>query len=285
MTDALSISLAIASMFGFGFSDFFAKTIVSKASAYRTVLVSQAVGTVPFLALTAVYDFAVPDVSLLLLAILSGGLSSFYLLSFYKALSLGKASLVTPISSCLIVVAVVLSVSILGETLSLTQILLIAIVFSGVLLIALQKTAARSSASDASIMLSLVVVFGAGSNTIVQKWIAQSGHLLLGFLFTRFAMLSVLAALFPMFSTDEGLRVSTGYRRIVFLGLLDVFAFFAWFLSLREGYVSILAPITNSSAVITTILAYIFLKERVHLHQTIGIVAVILGIVLLSAVS
>jgi uncharacterized membrane protein len=272
-------------MIGFGLADFSAKTIVSKASAYRTVLFSQAVGTIPFLALTIAYDRVVPDQSLLVLCILSGSLSSLYLLSFYKALSLGKASIVVPISSCLVVVAVLLSVSILGETLNSVQGLLVAMVFSGILLIALQKSTVRSSASDASILLSLVVVFGAGSNTIVQKWIAQSGHLLVGFLFTRFAMLSVLAAFSPMFSGERALRTSAGYPRIVFLGFLDVFAFFAWFLSLREGSVSILAPISNSSSVVTAILAYVFLKERVQLHQAIGIATVILGIALLSAVS
>jgi len=284
MSESASILYAVTSMVGFGLADFFAKTIVSKTSAYRTVLISQAIGSIPFLGLTLLYDFAVPDERLLLLTILSGALSSLYLFSFYKALSLGKASLVSPVSSCLTVVAMVLSVTVLGERLTLPQAVLIAIVLGGILLIALQKGAPRTAASNASILLSLVVVFGAGSNAIVQKWITESGHIMLGFLLTRFVMLSILVACFPVFDRVK-VGVSAGYSRLALLGLIDVFAFYAWFLGLSKGFVSIVAPITNSSAVITIILAHIFLKERVHLTQRIGIIAIILGIAVLSAIS
>ena len=287
MSESASILYAVTSMVGFGLADFFAKTIVSRTSAYRTVLISQSIGSIPFLGLTFLYDLAVPDERLLLLTILSGTLSSLYLFSFYKALSLGKASLVSPVSSCLTVVALALSVTILGERLTLPQAVLIAVVLAGILLIALQKGAPRTAASNASIALSLVVVFGAGSNAIVQKWITESGHILLGFLLTRFVMLSILLACFPVLERVGGgvEGGSAGYSRLALLGLIDVFAFFAWFLSLSKGFVSIVAPITNSSAVITIILAHIFLKERVHLTQRIGIIAIILGIAVLSAIS
>ena len=285
MNEVASILYAVTSMVGFGLADFFAKIIVSKTSAYRTLLISQTIGSIPFLGLTLLYDFAFPDERLLLLTILSGALSSLYLLSFYKALSLGKASLVSPVSSCLTVVALALSVTVLRERLTLAQALVIAVVLGGILLIALQKGTPRTAASNASIVLSLVVVFGAGTNAIIQKWIVLSGHILLGFLLTRFVMLSVLVAFSPVFYKEKTAAVSTGYSRLALLGLIDVFAFFAWFLGLSKGFVSIVAPITNSSSVITIILAHIFLKERVHLYQRIGIITIILGIALLSAIS
>jgi uncharacterized membrane protein len=49
--------------------------------------------------------------------------------------------------------------------------------------------------------------------------------------------------------------------------------------------VSIVTPIATSSPAVTIVLAHIFLNERVRLHQRIGIVAIIAGIVILSAIS
>ena len=75
------------------------------------------------------------------------------------------------------------------------------------------------------------------------------------------------------------------YAKITLLGLIDVAAFFALFMGLREGFVSIVAPISHSSPAVTIILAYIFLGERLLLHQKIGVVAILIGISVLSMIS
>jgi uncharacterized membrane protein len=85
---------------------------------------------------------------------------------------------------------------------------------------------------------------------------------------------------------DTGLvGASQSWLKLGILGLLDVSAFFAWYLGLRVGLVSIVTPIATSSPAVTVVLAHLFLKERVRLHQRIGIVAIISGIIFLSAIS
>jgi transporter family protein len=273
-------------MLGFGLADFVAKTVLNKASAFRTVLISQSIGSVLYLVLMVFYDLALPDVSLLLLSILSGSLSAVVLFSFYKALSIGKASLVSPVSSCLTIVAVVLSFLILGETLTGLQTLVVASVFLGMLLVAFETSTTKSASSNMSMLFALVVVFLGGANTIVQKWIAASGHYLLGFSLARLVMVGFLFSLTPLLGKETPMpKVTRMYLIMGLLGVLDVTAFFAWFMGLRQGLVSIVTPIANSSPTITIILAHIFLRERVLLHQKIGIVIIILGVVLLSAIS
>jgi drug/metabolite transporter (DMT)-like permease len=285
MTAILSLPFAVTAMVGWGLSDFIAKTIVIRASTYRTILVSQSVGTIPFLGLALIYDRVMPDKSLVLLTMLAGCLSTIYLVSFYEALSLGKASLVSPMSSCLTIVAVVLAVALLGETLTVAQTLLIAAVSLGMLLAAFQRTP-KSTSSDLSMLLSVIVVFVGGGNTIVQKLIADNGHWLMGFLLTRAIMLALLAALFPIFRTKTRADcLHIGSRRMVFMGILDVSSFFAFFVSLHEGLVLLVAPIANSSPVITLILAYFFLHERLKLHQRLGVAIIIVGVAVLSAIS
>jgi drug/metabolite transporter (DMT)-like permease len=184
------------------------------------------------------------------------------------------------------VVAVVLSVTILGEALTMPQILLISTVFVGILLVAVQGSDTRSTASNVSILLALLVVFLGGGNTILQKWIAETGHYLMGFLLTRIFMLSFLALLFPIFGKETSVVVPrASYSRIVLLGLIDVAGFFAWFMGLREGFVSIVVPISNSCSAVTIILAHTFLGERLLLHQKIGIIAIVIGIAALSLIS
>ncbi len=287
MTLSLSILFAFSSMLTFGIADFMAKTILSKAGTFRTLAVSQSIGCVLYLGVAVAYDLAVPDASLVLLAVLSGGLTTVVMLAFYKALSLGKASLVSPVTSCMIVVAIILSFLILGETLSWLQISAIAFVFVGILLVAFQKPVSRSRESNLSLLFALVVVFAGGCNAIVQKLMATNGHYLMGFLLGRVFMLSFLAILFPLLTIKAVVVKAPArmYRKMALLGVIESFAFFAWFIGLRGELVSIVTPIVNSSPAVTTILAYFFLNERVLLHQRIGVFAILLGVASLSMIS
>jgi transporter family protein len=286
MSIPVSIVFAISAMFSFGVADFMAKVIVNRVSAYRTALISQSVGSILYLALALAYDLSVPDAPTLLLVILSGILSAGVLFSFYKALSLGKASLVSPVSSCLTVVAIVLSFLILGETLTTQQTLVVAAVFVGMLLVAFEKSSTKLT-SNTSMLFALAVVFLGGANAIIQKLIATSSHYLISFSLSRLIMVGCLLSLMPLLGKETAPTFRATRTLIIMgvLGLLDVTGFFAWFIGLRQGLVSIVTPIVNSSPALTVILAHVFLRERVFLHQKIGMIIIIIGIVLLSAIS
>jgi transporter family protein len=156
-------------------------------------------------------------------------------------------------------------------------------VFAGILLVAFQKPDKKNSAQKFSIILALFAALLGGGNVIVQKLIAVGGHYLMGFLLTRIFMLGFM--LTPVIRDRRTTRVSRSYRKLGLLGLIDVSAFFCWYIGLRIGLVSIVTPIATSSPAVTIVLAHIFLNERVRLHQRIGIVAIIAGIVILSAIS
>ena len=273
-------------MLGFGVADFMAKAMLTKTNVIRTALISQCIGSSLYLVAALALDRAFPSVALVGLALFSGVISGGVLCAYYVALSLGKASLVTPIFSCLTVVAVVLSFLVLGEALTRIQLSAIALVFVGILLVAFE----RNYGGDRSRKLSLILAFSAavlaGGNLILQKWIAESGHYLMGFLLTRISMpaLMIPLALAPGQETRT-VGSSTDWLKLGLLGLIDVSGFFAWYLGLRVGLVSIVTPIATSSPAVTVVLAHLFLKERVYSHQRIGILAIISGIILLSAIS
>jgi transporter family protein len=272
-------------MLGFGVADFIAKTILSRTNALRTALISQSIGTLLYLGVAIVYDLAVPDNTLLFLTLISGALSAVVLSSYYLALSMGKASLVSPITSCLNVVAVVLSLLVLGETLTGPQLSVIAAVFCGIILVAFDRSGNESS-RNVSILFALLAALLGGGNVIIQKWIAESGHYLMAFFLTRVFMLCFMLPFMPLLGRNkQSTEKPVSYQKMGLLGLIDVSGFFAWYIGLREGLVSVVTPIVTSCPAVTVILAHLFLNERVRLHQRVGIATIIAGIVILSAIS
>jgi drug/metabolite transporter (DMT)-like permease len=286
MSATASILFGIASMLGFGVADFIAKALLTKTNAIRTALISQGMGSLLYLGVVLAYDRALPSVALLSLALFSGLISGAVLCAYYVALSLGKASLVAPIFSCLTVVAVVLSFLILGEALTLLQLSAIMLVVLGIILVAFERNEGKDSSRELSLLLALAAAFFGGANLILQKWISESGHYLMGFFLTRISSAALMTplALAPGQET-RSVENSRSWLKLGVLGLIDVSAFFAWYIGLRVGLVSIVTPIATSSPAVTVILAHLFLKERVLPHQRMGIFAIIVGIVFLAAIS
>jgi len=287
MSATPSILLGVAAMLGFGLADYIAKTMLRRGNVFRTALLSQGMGSCLFLLAALAYDRVLPSAELLSLALFSGLISGAVLCAYYFALSVGKASLIAPIFSCLTVVAVVLSFFILGEVLTGLQLSAITLVFLGIVLVAFERNDGGGERwRKLSLVLALAAAVVGGANLILQKWIAESGHYLMGFLITRLSSAAFMTpvALTPGRETGS-VGTSQSWLKLGILGLLDVSAFFAWYLGLRVGLVSIVTPIATSSPAVTVVLAHLFLKERVRLHQRIGIVAIISGIVFLSAIS
>ena len=69
---------------------------------------------------------------------------------------------------------------------------------------------------------------------------------------------------------------------VILIGILESVGFMAFGAGISLEYTSIIAPITSVTPAITIILARVFLKEILELNQKIGVIAVLIGLVLLS---
>jgi transporter family protein len=65
-------------------------------------------------------------------------------------------------------------------------------------------------------------------------------------------------------------------------GILGALGYLAFYKALRTGKASVIAPISNASAVITVVLSLILLGEKILLLQILGICLIICGSVLIS---
>ena len=285
MSLVLPVIFAIGSMLGFGLADFIAKAILTKSNTYRTLLISQSIGTVPFLVAIS-FDPALPSQTILILTLVCGAMSAALMVTYYSALRLGKATIVSPVSGCISAFAVVLSILFLHETLTIAQIALVTAVVFGILLVAFSKTDEDSSSSRVSIALALVVVVLGGGNAIIQKLIATGDHILVSFAIVRLSSVGSLIPLLPLFGGLTSLKeTSKGYVTMGFLGVVDALAFFSLFMGFKTGFVSIVAPIATASPVVTIILAGLFLSERVSFRQKLGIITIITSIMIFAAIA
>lgn len=285
MSLVLPVIFAIGSMLGFGLADFIAKAILTKSNTYRTLLISQSIGTVPFLVAIS-FDPTLPNQTILILTLVCGAMSAALMVTYYSALRLGKATIVSPVSGCISAFAVVLSVLFLHETLTIAQVTVVTAVVFGILLVAFSKNREDSSSSRLSIALALVVVILGGGNAIIQKVIATGDHFLVSFAIVRLSFVGSLLALLPLFGGVASLKeTKKGWATMGFLGVVDALAFFLLFIGFRTGLVSIVAPIATASPVVTITLAGLFLSERVSFRQKLGIITIITSIMILAAIA
>ena len=131
------------------------------------------------------------------------------------------------------------------------------------------------------------VLFGllAGSGWGVADFAAAVVSRKVGVLSTVFGLhfvAVVVASLYLPFVQGMGDISLDRWGLLVGLGLLGLIIYLGWYRALQLGPIALIAPIHTGYAVVTVLLAVIFLGERLSGGQTLGTVAAICGIVFAS---
>jgi len=286
IVEIISIGYGVVSMVGWGFGDFMAKRVVGPLGYYRLLLYIQLVGLAPLFLLAAMFAPPVPSSPGTISLIIATGVctvSSYFF--FYKGLTVGKASIISPVASTSAIVAMALSFAILGETLNLMQIVCIALVLVGILVISMRSDSVGRR--EKGVAYAVACMLSAGLNFLFIKLVSMDIGGIGTLFFNRVLVTLILLMLLPFFrnsfSTDIPRRVSL--KTIVVIGLAEFIAGFSFVIGLSVGIVSMIAPISSASPAVTVILAEAFLRERLLRIQKTAVVLVILGIALLSILS
>jgi uncharacterized membrane protein len=273
-------------MVGWGFGDFLAKRVVGSLGHYRLMLYTQLVALAPSFGLAAAYPLSIPSSTNTITLIVASGICGFSgLFFFYKGLSMGKASIVTPVVSTSAIVAMALSFAVLGESLSLWQVLCLATALAGVMIVTM--TSKSTGGSNSGIPYALVAMLSAGLGSVLIKLVSEDLGAIATYLFSRFTVVLMLLMIAP-FAGTLLLGESRGrkpIKSILIIGLAEFLGFFAFVVGLSVGVVAIVAPLSSTSPVLTVVLAQIFLREELVRIQKTGVVLVIAGIILLSILS
>jgi transporter family protein len=75
---------------------------------------------------------------------------------------------------------------------------------------------------------------------------------------------------------------SSGFNYAIAAGLFSVLAYYGFYNALKFGKASIVVPFTALYPIVTIVMAFIFLNERINIHQGIGIVFALIAMFLFS---
>jgi uncharacterized membrane protein len=236
-----------------------------------------------------VLPFALADAPRLLahpwyafVGILLGVINAVATLCLYKGFEVGRLSIVSPIASTAPVVAIPLAVVFLGEILTVERLVGISLVMLGIVLVSVQtvEQGVSNQVAKGTIYALLFMLFG-GLLLFGLKPVSVVLGTFLPVLIIRWVGVPVLAV--PMLARQSvGRRAQGAFRLIVAIAFFDTFANVAYTLGVRVGTVSIVSPLGGMFSAVTVLLAWVILKERLSRHQTIGFVAIILGVATLG---
>ncbi len=286
----LGIAYALCSSLAWGISDFMGGVQTRRLALLRVMIVSQPAGLAGIALAVAIAAHSPPSLSRLVPVMVGGVLGLAGLASFYRALSIGKMSIVAPIASlgvCLPVLAGIID----GERPAGVQLVGIVAAIIGVILVSREpqptpRAGTQSSDADAratrmSILLALVAAVGFGSFAVGLRSSARA-DVLWAVLAGRGAGVAVLVGIF-LVRRPARAQVPVPVATLAIVGLLDLAANGLYAVATRHGLLSVIAVAASLYPLVTVLLARVLLGERVQRIQEIGIAAAVAGIALIAA--
>ncbi len=289
----IAIIAGLLGMLGWGISDFFAKKTIDKIGDLKTLIGSQLIGGVLFLILLIITHSPIPTVitkNALLIVLGMAALDGAGYLLLYRAFQKGIVSIVSPIAASAAGVAALVSLFIFGEKLTVTGIIGLILIFSGIIITSTDFSDLKKSLSREN--LSKGVPEALGTMVLIGFWFplwdrfVKGGEYLFWLILLKLSMSVLLIIYFYLTSHKENLL--TGYKSVIKIlipvAILDALAYFgtSWGYSVSTNVTSIITVIANAYSVPTIILAYLLLRERITKSQLVGIFGIIAGIIISS---
>ena len=278
--NAAAVLLALASAATWGVADFSGGLVSRRVPTIPVTVISQSAGFVALLVAFAIHGGGLDGRSFWI-GIISGLAGGAGLAAFYKALSLGTMSIVSPLSACGALVPFGISVA-TGERPGTVSLAGAALALAGAVLASAQER--RSDVPDRvrAIALALVAAVTLGLFIYFLGLGSREGSPLSTLVGARVGSLSLLGAL--ALGRRESLRVGHGMvGRIAAIGLCDVAANVLFALASGHGLLALVSVLGALYPVMTVLLAHVVLGERLTPLQLAGIGAALAGVVALSS--
>jgi drug/metabolite transporter (DMT)-like permease len=273
--------LALFSSVLWGTADYLAGNLTKRFKAIAVTGASQAFGLIAGIFLVVVTNsYIAPNLSwdgYLLPAIGAGVAGFFGLVSFYSGLATGRMGVVSPISTLSAVIPLTFAF-ISGERPTSIQILGMCVALLGAF-----------CASGPDIVKGLPIkplLFGLGAALgfgVALALMAQGSKTSSLMTMTSMRVVSVSMCIFIAlrFRTVGGFRVSD-LKILIIIGVTDFAANLMLGVATTKGLVSVAMVFGALFPIVTSLLAFKFLKERLHKVQYLGILFAVAGVSLIS---
>lgn len=224
-----------------------------------------------------------------LLGLLAVGLShNLGLLLAYRALSIGRVSVVAPITATEGALAAVLSI-VLGEALGVEVAVLLAAIAVGVVLAAAERTHADDAnpvkgdaehtrkaalyaiAAAFTFSIGLVLAGRLGAEGMPPAWVMFASR-----------TVGVTIIVLPLLLARRFRLTRRALPLVALAGVLEIFGGAVYVVAASQG-VAVAAVLSSQFAAIAAVGGFLLFGERLQRHQVLGVVVIAVGITVLSA--
>lgn len=277
----LAICLALGASVGWGVSDFIAGTQSRILPVLSVIAVAQAIGFLWCACVLLVVDRPIPDHSEIGLAVVSGVALLFTLACFYKAMALGKISIVVPLTSMGTSIPVLVGIA-TGDRPGELQLVGMLVALAGVVLTAGESDIGEPERTKLrpGVLLAGAAAIGSGTFLLASD-AASDGDPIWASFFNRTALLLILLVVVGI--TRPPLRDTRPHLpALAAVGTLDVSAHIFFGTASTMGLLSLVSVAASLYPAVTVLLAILLLRESVGRMQQAGIAAVLSGVALIA---
>lgn len=271
-----SAFLALAASVSWGVGDF-AGGLISRRLPVLGVTFLQHTAGFATIGMIAVFVGRLHGVALALGA-LGGAFSGIGVLSYYRALSIGTMSIVSPIAACGSIVTLGIAL-VAGERPSTLALVGVLVALTGGALASFQEHA-RGGASRRAVLLAVLTAFMFGFQLYFLGRASDEGGPISAILGARGVSALLLAALVLVLRARVDVSRPELVGGIVVTGVLVAGANTLYGLSAERGLVSISSVLASLYPVTTLVLARFALHERLNRVQLVGVVVALTGVAL-----
>lgn len=222
------------------------------------------------------------------LTLVIAAISYIALISAYQALKTGKVGVIAPITSSSSIVTILFSVTFLGESLNPAQIAAVGITVLGIVLLSIDFSDIKNSdifRASSGVPLALVACFVWGITYALYKIpIAALGPLIAAFAIEFGSFLPTVPTNL-ITKTSFALPDRQILMQIIAIGILGATStlFYNLGITVSGGNVALVAAITFSNPIVSSLYGFFVYKERLSARQWIALGLTVTGIIGLSA--
>jgi drug/metabolite transporter (DMT)-like permease len=276
----LPLLLALGSGMGWGTADFLAGLAARRQALFVVMAVSQGAGLVFVAAVVLLRGEEPQHATAVWYGVAAGVLGAVGLAALYRALAIGRMSIVAPTAALSGVVPLAWGLA-RGDHPSAVQAAGIALAVVGVILASRPFDAGSGRRTAVGVGLALIAAVTLGGLVVLLDEIGRTDPLW-GVLAVRVSAVTLLSL--ALLVRRPSLRLSfRDLRWLVAVGVLDNGSNLLFALAADAGGLLALTSVLGSLyPVATVVLARLFLHERLERHQAAGVAAALVGVALIA---
>jgi drug/metabolite transporter (DMT)-like permease len=275
-----AIALALSSSVVWGCADFMGGLFTRRLPLASVTVISQAAGFAVLLVWLAGSGFGL-DGRAFGLGCLAGIGGATGLAAFYRALSVGTMSIVSPVTACGALVPFVLALA-TGESPSTLVIAGAIVALAGAVLASVDEHRSAEPGRRRGVLLAIVAAIALGLFVYFLGLAGRDGSTLSALVGARVGSLTLLLAACVV--TRASLRIDRGsLPGVAGLGIMDTTANGLFVLASARGFLSIVSVLGSLYPVVTVLAAHVVLGERLSRVQLGGVALALAGVAVVAS--